>query len=105
MLFVCDSKILHKHCFQFLLELKWPQEKLKTMFMQNLGWQTKSIMVCYGIFWSGQLHYCDVIAHPRYIKILLKLQMFHNSDPLSRNSQKRLEHKEDQTKYRKMTKA
>ena len=35
-------------------ELKWPQEKLKTMLMQNLGWQTKNIMVCYGIFWSGQ---------------------------------------------------
>ena len=24
------------------------------MLMQNLGWQTKSIMVCYGIFWSVQ---------------------------------------------------
>ena len=25
------------------------------MLMQNLGWQTKSIMVCYGIFWSDPL--------------------------------------------------
>ena len=24
------------------------------MLMQNSGWQTKSIMVCYGIFWSCQ---------------------------------------------------
>ena len=24
------------------------------MLMQNLGWQTKSIMVCYGFFWSVQ---------------------------------------------------
>ena len=37
MLFVCHPKILHNHCLQFLLELKWPQEKLKTMFMQNVG--------------------------------------------------------------------
>ena len=58
MLFVCHPKILHKHCLQFSWELKWPQEKLKTMLMQNLGWQTKAIMVCCGIFWSGQFIYC-----------------------------------------------
>ena len=33
---------------------QWPQEKLKTMLMQNFGVTTNSIMVCYGIFWSGQ---------------------------------------------------
>ena len=49
--FVCHPEILHKHCFSFSWELKWPQEKLKTMVMQNFG---VSIMVCYGIFWSGQ---------------------------------------------------
>ena len=31
-----------------------PEEKLKTMLMQNLVRQTKSIIVCYGIFWNGQ---------------------------------------------------
>ena len=37
MVFVCRPKFLLKHCFQFLLgvKLKWPQEKLKTMLMQN----------------------------------------------------------------------
>ena len=38
----------------FSWQLKWPQEKQKTMLMQNSGWQTKSITVCYGIFWSCQ---------------------------------------------------
>ena len=46
MLFFCHSKILHKRCLQFLLGVK--------MAPQNLGWQTKSIMVCYGISWIGQ---------------------------------------------------
>ena len=35
MLFVCHPKILHNHCLQFFLELKWPQEKLKAMLMQK----------------------------------------------------------------------
>ena len=55
MLFDCHPKILHKHCFQFLMGVKWPQEKLKTMLMQTFGVTNKEIMVCYGIFWSGQL--------------------------------------------------
>ena len=48
-------------------------------------------------------------AHVRYIKILTWLRGFRvkitnfSRHPLSRNSQKRLEHKENQTKYRKMT--
>ena len=37
----CPSKILHKHCFQFVSF----QEKLKTMRMQNFGGTKKSIMV------------------------------------------------------------
>ena len=57
----CSLFVTPKFCisivFSFSWELKWPQEKLKTMFMQNLGWQTKSIIICYRyhIFWSGQL--------------------------------------------------
>ena len=47
MLFVCHPKILHKHCLQFLLGVKQCLCKI-------LGWRKKSIMVCYGIFWSGQ---------------------------------------------------
>ena len=41
---------------------KWPQEKLKTMLMQVLGWQTKSIMVWYGIFWSGHFFFLALRA-------------------------------------------
>ena len=50
MLFVCHPKILHKHCLQFPLywELKWPQEKPKTMFIQNVGVTNKEH---YGMFW------------------------------------------------------
>ena len=40
-----SPQILHKHCFQFLLYLQWSQEKTKTMLMQHLRGQTKSIMV------------------------------------------------------------
>ena len=37
----------------FSREFKRPQEKPKTMLMQNLGRQTESIMVCYGISGVG----------------------------------------------------
>ena len=54
----CSLFVTPKFCisivFIFSWELKWPQEKLKTMLMQNFGVTTNSIMVCYGIFWSGQ---------------------------------------------------
>ena len=56
MLFVCHPKILHKHCFQFLLGVKMAlTETENNAFRKILGLQTKTIMVCYGIFWSGQL--------------------------------------------------
>ena len=31
-----------------------PKRNWKQCLCKILGWQTKSIMVCYGIFWSGQ---------------------------------------------------
>ena len=43
MLFVCHSKILHKHCLQCLLRVKMAPEKLKKMLMQNVGWQTRAL--------------------------------------------------------------
>ena len=52
MFFVRHPQILHKRCLQFLLGVKWPQEKLKTMLMQNLGVTNKEH---YGMLWSGQL--------------------------------------------------
>ena len=50
MLFACRPKIMHTHCFQFLLAVKnlWPQEKLKTMLMQNFGVKNKEH---YGVLW------------------------------------------------------
>ena len=41
-----SPQILHKH---------GPKRNWKQCLFRFLGWQTKSIMVCYGIFWSGQL--------------------------------------------------
>ena len=54
MLFVCHPKILHKHCLQFLLGPFSPKRNWRQCVCKILGWQTKSIMVCYGIFWCGQ---------------------------------------------------
>ena len=56
MLFVYHPNILHKHFLQFLLGgISTPQKNLRKCLCKILGWQTKSIMVCSGIFWSGQL--------------------------------------------------
>ena len=56
MLFVCHPKILHNHCLQFFLGVKMaPRETENNANAKIWGWQTKSIMVCCGIFWSGQL--------------------------------------------------
>ena len=46
----CLFKILHKHCFQFLLGLTIAPREMETfMLMQNFGGTTKSIMV---FFWK-----------------------------------------------------
>ena len=61
MFFVRHPQILHKHCFQFLLGVKWPQEKLKTMLMQNLGVTNK---YHYGMLWyflEGSIGNHDVV--------------------------------------------
>ena len=39
--------------------------------MQKLGWQTKSILVCYGIFWSGQLERHVLLSRTYRIYIAL----------------------------------
>ena len=75
MLFVCDPRFLHKHCVQFLLGVKIAPRETETTFMQNFGETKKSIMVCYGIFWSGQLAFSvfllsklwsNIIFYPLY---------------------------------------
>ena len=53
MLFVYHPKILHKHCFQFLSgPFPTPKSNWRQYLCKILGWQTKSIMVCYGILWT-----------------------------------------------------
>ena len=55
LLFVCHPKILHKHCFQILSEVEMAlRETENNAYAKILGWRTKNIMVCYGIFCSGQ---------------------------------------------------
>ena len=44
-LFVCPSKILHKHCFHFLLGRTMVPGENKNLLMQNFAGQTKNIMV------------------------------------------------------------
>ena len=43
--FVCPAKFCISIVSSFSWELPWSEEKTKTMLMQNLGGQTKSIMV------------------------------------------------------------
>ena len=53
--FVCHPNILHEHCLQVLLGIKMtPKETENNAYANFLGSQTKSIMICYGIFRSGQ---------------------------------------------------
>ena len=56
MLFVCHPKILHKHCLQFLLGVNknGPKRNWKQCLCKILTRKPISIMVCYGIFCSGQ---------------------------------------------------
>ena len=58
MLFVCHPKILHKHCLQFLLGVKMAlRETENNAYAKFWSEKKKSIMICYGIFWSGQLQW------------------------------------------------
>ena len=57
--FICV--LLHAaHCskiaLRITLEKNGPKRNGKQWLCKIWGWQRKSIMVCYGIFWSGQLH-------------------------------------------------
>ena len=58
MLFVCHPKILHKHCLQFLLGDKWPQEKMKTINANAKVWGDKQRALWYVTVFSGVVN-CD----------------------------------------------
>ena len=51
-----------------------PKGNWKQCLCKLLGRQTKSIMVCYGIFWSVQLFIMS--SAPAFVKRSLKMQMF-----------------------------
>ena len=57
------------------------QEKLKHGLCNILGLQTKSIMVCYGIFWIGQ----SSIEYTEHVAMILLTDHQKNSFP-ERNS-------------------
>ena len=66
MLFVCHPNILHMHCFQFsLCAILTPKRNWRQCLCKILGWQTKSIMVCYGIFWSGQYRTWGIVMYAK----------------------------------------
>ena len=49
--------VLTTQKFSFSWELKWPQEKLKIMLMQNFGVTSKEHYGMSWYFWSGQLQF------------------------------------------------
>ena len=64
MLFVCHPKILHKHRLQFLLGVKMaPREAEDNADAKFWGDKKKSILACYGIFWSGQFKVWALSTH------------------------------------------
>ena len=56
-----SAKILHKHCLQFLVGVKWPQEKLKnSAYAKFFGMTNKQYygMLWYFLDWSiGEFDY------------------------------------------------
>ena len=47
--------------FSFSWELKWPQENLKTMLIQNLGVTNKEHNGMLWYFWSGQIANAKIV--------------------------------------------
>ena len=80
MLFVCHPKVV----FNFSRELKWPQEKLKTMLMQNFGVINKEHYGMLWYFWSGQLRSIisdQVEAMPKEEKLVFQPLHFLAAEP------------------------
>ena len=57
--------------FSFSRKLKWPQEKLKTMLMQNFGVTSKEHSGILWYFWSGQLQFMHSLTNPTIPHIVL----------------------------------
>ena len=55
MLFVCQPKILHKHCFQFLLGVKMAPRETEDNAYQNFGVTNKEHYGMLWYFWSDEM--------------------------------------------------
>ena len=56
MLFVCYPKILHKHCFQFLLGVKMASRKTENNAYANF-WGDKQKALWYVVVFSGVVNF------------------------------------------------
>ena len=59
---------------QLLLGVKMAQRKTENNAYAKFGVQTKSIMICIGIFWSGQSEFNHVVtfegrSKPKYVLV------------------------------------
>ena len=48
-----SAKILHKHCLQFLVGVKWPQEKVKNNAYAKFWGNDQQTVLWYVMFFSG----------------------------------------------------
>ena len=64
MLFVCHPKVCISSVFSFSWELKWPQEKLKTMLIQIFGVTKKEHygMLWYFLEWSNAIYFAILVV-------------------------------------------
>ena len=64
MLFVCHPKVCISIVFSFSGELKWPQEKLKTMLIQIFGVTKKEHygMLWYFLEWSNAIYFAILVV-------------------------------------------
>ena len=64
MLFVCHPKVCISIVFSFSWELKWPQEKLKTMLIQIFGVTKKEHygMLWYFLEWSNAIYFAILVV-------------------------------------------
>ena len=71
--------------FSFSWELKWPQEKLKTMLMQNFGVTNKEHYGMLWYFWSGQYKFGSVKAWEEVLGLIFAGYVplaFQSPDPI-----------------------
>ena len=76
MLFVCHPKVCISSVFSFSWELKWPQEKLKIMLIQNFGVTNKEHygMFCFFLYWSmSEYRQTTTTTTKRAVAIIYKL--------------------------------